>query len=131
MESKKYQAGSIISADLTIPNAEAIKDFYKAVIGWETEALTMGDEQGEYNDYVMKDAAGNWVGGICHKRGVNVDQPPGWIVYVNVADIEKSIEKCRALGGKVMKESRMADGTLQFVLIEDPAGAVLALTKEA
>jgi Predicted enzyme related to lactoylglutathione lyase len=131
MEPKKYQVGSIISADLTIPNADAIKDFYKAVIGWDSEALTMSDEQGEYADYVMKDAAGNWVGGVCHKRGVNVDQPPYWIVYVNVADIAKSAEKCRELGGKVLKESRMADGTLQFVLIEDPAGAVLALTKEA
>lgn len=131
MESKKYQVGSIISADITIPNAGAIKEFYKAVIGWDTEALIMKDQQGAYDDYVVKDAAGNWVGGICHQRGVNKDLPPVWIVYINVEDIQRSIEKCRELGGKVLKEARMADGSLQYALIEDPAGAVLAVTKEA
>src|SRR5690606_18870698 len=100
-------------------------------VGWESEALEMKDEAGSYADYVVKDEAGNWVGGVCHARGVNADLPPQWIVYINVADIQQSIDACRAHGGKVLKESKFDDGTLQYALIQDPAGAVLALTRES
>ena len=131
MENKKYEIGSIISTDLTIENADEMRDFYKQVIGWESEDLTMKDENGTSADYVMKDAAGNWVGGVCHSRGVNKGIPPQWIVYINVADIAQSLETCKKLGGKVIKESRLSDGTLQYAMIQDPAGAILAITKEA
>ena len=130
MQDKKYSIGAIISADLTVPNAEEVKHFYTEVIGWDTEELKMSEGSGEYSDYVMKDNKGNWIGGVCHQRGVNADLPPKWIVYINVANIEKSIQKCRELGGKVLKESKNADGTYQYALIEDPAGAILAVTKE-
>lgn len=40
MESKSIKTGTIISADLTVKNAGASRDFYKAVIGWEPEALS-------------------------------------------------------------------------------------------
>lgn len=107
-----------------------LKNFYTQVIGWETEDFAMKDNDGAYTDYVVKDDAGNWAGGICHARGVNLGLPPQWIVYVNVADIAQSVEKCLALGGKVLKESKTAEGELAYVLIQDPLGAVLALTRE-
>lgn len=126
----KHHIGAIISADITVPEADMLKDFYTQVIGWETENFDMKDKDGAYTDYVVKDDAGNWAGGICHARGVNLGLPPQWIVYVNVADIAKSVEKCLSLGGKVLKESKTAEGELAYVLIQDPLGAVLALTRE-
>lgn len=126
---KKYVAGSLISTDLTVPNAEQIRDFYKAVIGWESEEMPLSDEGGSYADYVLKDAEGNWVSGVCHKRGANQDLPAQWIVYINVADVEQSVKKCIELGGQVLKEAKNADGSYQYALIQDPAGAVLAVTK--
>jgi len=126
---KTFHVGTIISADLTISDAENIRDFYQQVIGWGVEEMALNDETGPYADYVMKDDKGNWVGGVCHKRGANKDLPPQWIVYVNVKDIAKSVEKCLELGGKVLKESKNDDGSYQYALIEDPAGAILAITK--
>jgi predicted enzyme related to lactoylglutathione lyase len=127
---KRYTIGSIISADLTIPDADGIRDFYKAVIGWESEDLAMSDEDGEYADYVMKDREGNWVGGVCHKRGSLKDFPPVWLVYINVEDIEESCRKCEELGGKVLHKALAEDGTPFYAVIQDPAGAILAVTKE-
>ena len=121
----------IISADLTVPNADEVLAFYQAVIGWETEGLTMQDEQGTYTDHVVKDGTGEWVGGICHRRGVNADLPPVWMVYVQVANIEQSLDQCLALGGQVLKRSFLDDGNLQYAVIQDPAGAILALTRES
>jgi uncharacterized protein len=124
-----FNVGSIISADLTVSNADAVRDFYKQVVGWESEAMSMSDESGEYSDYVMKDQAGNWVGGVCHARGVNQDIPSQWLVHVNVADIQASADRAIALGGKILKKSVGDDGTLYYIIIQDPAGAMLSLTK--
>lgn len=129
-EKKKYRVGTIVSADLTVANAGELKDFYSAVIGWIPEPFKMKDEAGSYDDYVMKDSDENWIGGVCHARGANSDIPPQWIVYINVADIQTSIDKCIELGGSVLKESRNANGQLQYAMIKDPYGAVLAVTKE-
>ncbi len=127
-EGKKFAVGAIISADLTVPNADEVRDFYKQVIGWESEDMPMQDADGTYADYVMKDADGNWMGGVCHARGANLGLPPQWMVYINVADIEASVQRCLDLGGRVVKESRGDDGKLHYAVIQDPAGAHLALT---
>ena len=128
---RKYNIGSIISADLTAPEADSLEDFYREVIGWESEELLMKDGEEAYPDYIMKDGQGNWVGGVCHARGVNKGIPPVWIVYINVADISESIRKCKELGGKIIKESRNKEGILHYAMIQDPAGAIMAITKEA
>ena len=128
---QKFNIGQIVSADITVPDADLLKDFYTQVIGWGTEEFKMKDANGSYADYVVKDDAGNWAGGICHSRGVNSDLPPQWIVYINVADIAQSMRKCLELGGKVLKESRSDEGELQYALLQDPAGAILAVTREA
>lgn len=126
---KKYNIGAIISADLTTPQAGSLKDFYKEVIGWESEEMQQKDGEETYPDYVMKDDQGNWVGGVCHDRGANIGIPPVWMVYINVADISESIRKCKELGGKIIKEARNKKGELQYAMIQDPAGAILAVTK--
>ena len=121
--------GSIVSTDLTSHHAEELKEFYQQVIGWESEDLTMKDESGVYEDYVMKDKAGNWVAGICHSRGANKDLPFQWIVYIQVDNVAESIKKCKELGGKVLKEVKSEEGQCQYALLEDPHGAVLAITR--
>jgi uncharacterized protein len=127
---KKYNVGAIVSADLTVPNATELKDFYAQVIGWTPEELRMGTDS-NYVDYVMKDDEGNWAGGVCHARGANMGVPPQWIVYINVADIKESIEKCKKLRGKVIKEAFDRNGNYMYAMLEDPMGAVLAVTHEA
>lgn len=125
------QIGHVVFADLTVANAEAVRDFYGQVLGWVAEDLAMSDEQGDYADYMMKDAEGSGVSGICHARGVNKDLPPQWILYVTVADINASLERCLALGGKVLKKQQNDEGALFYALIQDPAGAVMALMPAA
>jgi hypothetical protein len=43
--------GNVMHMDLTIPNADEVRDFYQAVAGWGSMGLSMGD----YDDYVMMD----------------------------------------------------------------------------
>ena len=118
------QQGTIISADLTIDKAEEVREFYKQVIGWEHSEISMGD----YSDYMMTTKDGVPVAGVCHQRGSNAGLPPVWLVYFQVNDLEKSLETCRKLGGKVLREPE-SSSCGSFGVIEYPAGAICALSQ--
>jgi predicted enzyme related to lactoylglutathione lyase len=48
-ENKKQAVGTVGWFDLTAENADLVRDFYQAVVGWDYEPVGMGD----YNDYSM------------------------------------------------------------------------------
>lgn len=121
-ETKMAQVGSIAWHDLTVKNAEAVKDFYCKVVGWTASPLDMGG----YADFCMQPPGGETVAGICHARGVNAKIPPQWLIYITVADVEESAKRCMELGGKVLDGPRTV-GNGRFCVIQDPAGAVAAL----
>lgn len=115
--------GRIGWIDMTVEDAPRVRDFYKAVVGWQTDDVDMGG----YSDYVMQmPGAGEGVAGICHARGSNADLPSGWLIYIVVADVEESAAVCSERGGKVIVEPRGLAGG-RFCVIEDPAGSIAAL----
>ncbi|MEM9755239.1 MAG: VOC family protein [Pseudomonadota bacterium] len=113
--------GQAVWHDLTVNDAGALRDFYQAVCGWTAEPHDMGD----YVDYTMKTADGAVAAGICHARGANAALPPVWLCYVTVASLSDAMAEVRRRGGRIIDE-RLQDGA-GFAVIEDPAGAVLAL----
>ncbi len=118
------ELGKITWADLTVENAEDIRDFYSRVVGWEPEALSMG----LYEDYNMKSIHdGEPCAGICHARGVNKELPPQWLIYITVDSIEDSVIACKKLGGEVIKETVELGNYGRYCVIKDPAGAAAAL----
>ena len=123
-EKKKPEIGSIAWTDLTIENAEAVRDFYSDVVGWKPSPVSMGD----YSDFNMNaPGSGNPVAGICHARGSNADLPAQWMIYIIVSDIEKSTNRCEELGGKLVTPIKNMGGQGRYCVIQDPAGAVAAL----
>ena len=117
------EVGKIGWIDMTVDDAPGVRDFYKAVVGWETDEVDMGG----YSDYVMKmPAAGDGVAGVCHSRSSNADLPSGWLIYIIVADADASAAKCKELGGEIVSPPRAMGGG-RFCVIRDPAGAVCAL----
>ncbi len=116
-------SGKIIWTDLTVPNAEQVRDFYQAVAGWTFEPVAMGD----YDDYSMLAGDGTVSAGVCHRLGSNASLPAQWLVYISVADLDASIRACEAGGGKVIDGPRAMGEAVRFCVIQDPAGAVAAL----
>ena len=114
--------GNIEWQDLTIVDAKQVGSFYSQVVGWQIEPVSMGD----YDDYNVNNASGDTVAGVCHARGYNQTMPAQWLLYVRVADVEVSAAKTVELGGKVIVPCK-AMGKDQMCVIEDPAGAVIAL----
>ncbi len=127
MSDFKPTVGTIAWLDLTVPEADDVRDFYREVVGWEHEPVSMGD----YEDFNMNiPGTGTAVAGICHARGSNADFPPHWLPYVVVEDAEESAERCRELGGEVVVPLRPLGDEARYCVIRDPSGAVIALYSE-
>lgn len=124
--SDTHPTGTIVWKDLTVENADVIRDFYSEVVGWKHEPVDMGG----YKDYNMMPPQGDEpAGGICHARGANDHLPAQWLLYVSVEDIDSSIRRAVELGGHLVDGPR-GMGKSRFCVIRDPAGAVIALISE-
>ncbi len=109
--------------DLTIDDAEGVRDFYKEVVGFTHSEVPMGD----YSDFCMiPPAGGDPTCGVCHARGSNTDLPPVWIPYFIVEDVEKGIAACQAKGGSIVAGPKSM-GQAKYCVIKDPAGAICAI----
>lgn len=114
--------GSVAWQDLTVDDAEAVRDFYAAVVGWTPSPVSMGG----YDDFNMCGADGAPLAGICHARGGNADLPPTWLLYVVVPDLDAALAEAEARGGERIIGVREM-GPDRMAVIRDPAGAALAL----
>jgi predicted enzyme related to lactoylglutathione lyase len=126
-DKKEPTFGMFAWFDLTVPNAEETKNFYEEVVGWKAEPVSMG----EYDDFNMTSPeTGDSVTGVCHAKGVNEGLPPVWIVYITVKNLEESVARVGAKGGKIIKPVTSMGEYGSIAIIEDPAGAVCALYEQ-
>lgn len=122
--SQTHAIGTLIGFDITVPDAEPLRDFYASVIGWKVEPFAMEG----YDDYFMKSpATGDTVAGVCHARGENADLPPRWLAYVVVEDLAASMQRCTEQGGSLVTGVKGSEVETRYCVIRDPAGAELAL----
>ena len=121
---EEMKVGEILWRDLTVENAVEVRDFYQEVVGWKSAPEDMEG----YYDFHMSTSSGKRVAGICHARGMNKDIPPQWLIYIIVEDLDRSMSRCKELGGKVIAGPKDI-GKSRYCVIQDPAGAVAALWK--
>lgn len=119
--------GCIAWLDLTVPDASTTRDFYSQVVGWSAQPVDMEDAGESYVDFNMLGEDGNPAAGVCHARGKNLGLPPVWMLYLPVDDLAESLRRVEAEGGQVLKRVRGRDGEPVYAVIQDPAGACLAL----
>jgi len=123
----KAKIGEMAWLDLSVSDAQNVKDFYQKVVGWQSQAVDMEG----YQDYcMMVEGEEQPVGGICHAKGCNMDLPPAWLPYFLVADIEKAVSEVENFGGEMITEVKSM-GADKYVVIKDPGGAHCALYQKA
>jgi predicted enzyme related to lactoylglutathione lyase len=120
--SEPLPLGAVGWVDLTVEDADTVRDFYRSVVGWSHQEVAMGD----YADYAMVRPDGTPVAGVCWRRGPNTGLPPVWLVYFTVADLVAATAAVEAAGGEVLVRPKAVGGG-QYAVIRDPAGAVCAL----
>lgn len=114
----KHAPGTISWVDLMTTDAEKAREFYKGLFGW-TFAIG-GPESGHYS---MANLGNDHVAGL-GQIGPEMKMPSAWSVYFSTDDVDETVAKVKANGGRVMmgpmdvmEEGRMA-------VFTDPTGAV-------
>src|ERR1035441_2773348 len=110
--------GQIGWIDLTVPDADGLRDFYQAVTGWTHSPVKMGD----YHDFCMHPPGDAQPGaGICHAQGENVGLPPVWPIYITVDDLDLGIRRCQELGGTLLRPATSMGASGRVCALYEPA----------
>ncbi len=108
--------------ELTTTDPEAAARFYGDLFGWAVASMPMQD--GEYRVVKVGDDA---VGGIMAVPSGAGPMPPSWGSYVTVADVDATLARCAALGGKTLVPAMDVPGVGRMAVLQDPQGAALSV----
>lgn len=112
--------GTLPWTELITPNKDASVSFYSQLFGWTTEDMELPDGC----VYTMFKVGDRPVAGCCVPPAES-EAPPMWLSYVNVEDIDASVNKAKSLGATICKE-RVDLPMGSFAVISDPQGATFA-----
>jgi predicted enzyme related to lactoylglutathione lyase len=121
-ERTEFATGEFSWTDLTTTDTDAASTFYTTVFGWVAEPVPMPDAGG----YTMFTLNGRHVAGLSPK----MDGDPGpnrWTVYVNVDDLDKTVEVAQSSGATVLLPGMDVFTSGRMAILADPAGAAVAL----
>jgi uncharacterized protein len=115
--------GRFVWHELMTTDVEAAKSFYQNVIGWAANRY-------EGNaDYTLWMAGQTPVGGLMKLSddAAAMGAPPNWLAYIEVPDVDATIDQVTKLGGAVVVPAQTIDQVGRFAVLRDPAGAVFAV----
>ena len=93
--------GSFVWNELYTRDVEAAKAFYAATVGWTFESTPMADRPGTY---WMAKAGDKYVAGILDMRAIVPDtEPPHWLGYLEVKDVDRCVAEIKARGGRIVR----------------------------
>jgi predicted enzyme related to lactoylglutathione lyase len=115
--------GVFVWHEVMTRDVKKTRDFYHKVFGWDAEPINMEN----VGDYLILKKDGKELGGL---QPMNTPQfegvPPNWLTYVATDDIEATVKKVKAAGGKV-KTPIVPLPFGKFAVLADPTGAVFAV----
>jgi len=94
--------GMPIWFELMTVDPDAVRDFYRAVVGWEIGASGMTAGGGD-NDYrAIQRSDGGMAGGVLGMGQDMIDHgaKPGWVAYFHVDDVPAALAQLEGMGGK-------------------------------
>jgi predicted enzyme related to lactoylglutathione lyase len=112
--------GDITWFELNVPDVEAAKRFYGAVLPWTF------DSPPEFGGYTFINAGGRMIGAL----NVSSDPAPAGrtvTLYVQVPDLEGALEQARSAGGTVVRERQPVPGDQWYAQFRDPSGLLIGL----
>ena len=114
--------GQPIWYELMVPDPAAVREFYRATLGWEI--ATEGDTSATGSEYRMIGRAdGGAIGGaLTIKEEMQGKAPPRWLTYFDVDDVEAAVARAKELGANLWM-GPMDIGVGTIALLSDPQGA--------
>jgi predicted enzyme related to lactoylglutathione lyase len=102
--------------ELTSADVAGAKAFYGAVFDWKIGEMPVGDGAYTFIDTGVRDTGGGM------QAPMMEGQPNGWLVYAEVTNIEETLAKVEANGGRVV-QPKTPVGPMGFIAVFlDPQG---------
>lgn len=114
--------GNFAWHELMTTDAPAARAFYTHVVGWTAQDGGMQDVA-----YTLLLAGDVMAAGLMALPPQAAGAPPGWMGYVEVADVDATAAQATTLGGTVHLPPHDIPTIGRFAVIADPQGAVIAL----
>ncbi|NJL01373.1 MAG: VOC family protein [Spirulinaceae cyanobacterium SM2_1_0] len=116
------QPGAFSWCELLTTDPEAAQQFYGELFGWTLKPSDIADMP-----YTTIEVDGQGIGGIASLPPNAPNMPPAWGAYVTVTDVDETLQKAQALGGKVLMPAMDIPSMGRFALIQDLQGAALGV----
>jgi predicted enzyme related to lactoylglutathione lyase len=113
----------VIHFEITGPDGAQIQDFYRSLFDWP---IDVQEAMGNYG-LVAKGGEGGIGGGIGPSQ--EGGPPNSLTIYVQVDDLEASLDKVEKLGGKTVVPPTPIPNVGSFAMFSDPAGNTIGLFK--
>lgn len=118
-ERDSHEPGTFSWADLSTPDAEASKEFYGSLFGWDFTDNPIP----EGGVYVMAELGGRAAAAMFE----TTERHPAWASYVTVEDADAIAERARELGAGVLAEPFDVMDAGRMATLQDPTGAVFCV----
>ena len=106
-------------SELMTNNPQQAVEFYAGLFGWQFNTMDMEGES-----YFIASNNGEEIAGI--SQAPEQEAVPVWQQYVTVDNIHKTAENVTQLGGNILTPVTPIPGVGQFIVFQDPQGAVLS-----
>lgn len=120
---EQIRPGQFVWADLLTHDVKKAADFYKDVFGWDIR----------YNNdksYAHASFEGEPVAAIAaYDEGDTANAESVWLLSISVRDVAAAAIAVKAAGGKVLEGPEELPGRGQYILVEDPRGALVMLLR--
>lgn len=110
-----------VHIELSTGDLAAARKFYKKIFDWNLSDMPMPGGA----KYTMIDV-GKGVGGGMQAKPMP-EAPTGWLAYVEVDDVKKTLDKARKNGAQVVLEYQEVMGMGALGIFVDPTGAPLGV----
>jgi hypothetical protein len=132
MSSQTISSPSVSSSEMSSPachfawyellatDTTAASAFYNSVVGWTTKDVSQGSMT--YFTFNLGEVG---MAGLMTlpEEARAMGQPPAWVGYIHVDDVDAYGEKIVKAGGRILKPATDVPGMLRFIVVADPQGA--------
>jgi uncharacterized protein len=115
--------GKFVWFDLLTDDANAAKEFYGPLLGWQFEQLT-----GREWPYWLIRHGGVPIGGIVEVEKTGTSGPQ-WLSYLTVSNIGESAVRVRERRGQVRYGPKKTPGGTPYAVVTDPQGALFGMVQ--
>ena len=107
--------------DLSSSDADASRDFYAKLFGWDVEV----NPDPQYGGYGLARIGGKDVAGVGPK--MSPEAPTAWNFYIGSDDAEATAQKVQAAGGTVIAAPFDVGDQGRMAVFQDPTGAFISV----